>query len=184
VFSQCAISDPGVQSSFTVINNYVTEKEEEELMKEVDTSFKRRKYQYSHWDGVITGYRETEKANWSHPVCQSVIDRLHGNANDSPVHVLDLASDGFIRPHIDSVKFCGDTISSISLLSDSIMKLTHHINKDKWILALLPRYSLYIMKGLVRYEYAHEILPDHLSNFNGHHIPRSRRVSIISRTKL
>ena len=39
------------------------------------------------------------------------------------VHVLDLAEGGRIKPHVDSVKFCGDTITGICLLSDAVMRL-------------------------------------------------------------
>ena len=43
------------------------------------------------------------------------------------------------------LQFCGDVIAGISLLSASVMKLQHR-DREKWITALLPRLSLYIMK--------------------------------------
>ncbi|XP_003387940.1 PREDICTED: alpha-ketoglutarate-dependent dioxygenase alkB homolog 7, mitochondrial-like [Amphimedon queenslandica] len=195
-----------INEGVLVKENFVSEREEEELVKEARSSFRRVKYEYDHWDGVIKGYRETEKSQWRSQSNQSVIKRLEkatleasggevtapaAMMNNSPpnslllssVHVLDLAKDGYINPHIDNVKFCGTTIAGISLLSDSVMKLVHQERKDDWILMLLPQRSLYILRDLARYEYEHQILPDSLSYFNNEHIQRDNRISIIARTK-
>ena len=51
-----------------------------------------------------------------------------------------------ISPHIDSVKFCGDVISGLSLLSPSVMRLEHQSTNSKWISILLPPRSLYIIR--------------------------------------
>lgn len=54
-------------------------------------------------------YREIEKKDWS-PVCSNAINRVREFAfpketsHLSYVHVLDLAKDGHIKPHIDSVR--------------------------------------------------------------------------------
>ena len=57
---------------------------------------------------AIVGFRETERKNWNQ-LNSKVIQRLQDTAFDSKgtrllpyVHVLDLADDGFIKPHIDS----------------------------------------------------------------------------------
>lgn len=70
----------------------------------------------------------------------------------------------FIKPHIDSVKvlsiyfiswlsltfpssqFCGDVIVGLSLLSPCVMVYQHETDTDRWIHALLPPLSLYIMR--------------------------------------
>ena len=92
------------------------------------------------------------------------------------VHVLDLAEDGFIKPHIDSIRvsifcviklrflnasivlckisfnslyifqFCGDTVAIISLLSDCVLKLVHETNEDYYAHCMIPRRSLYILR--------------------------------------
>ena len=63
---------------------------------------------------AIEGYRETEKTQWTdHNL--ALMDRLReataaastegeGLETIHPMHVLDLAADGEIKPHIDSVK--------------------------------------------------------------------------------
>ncbi|KAJ8971174.1 hypothetical protein NQ317_013369 [Molorchus minor] len=56
------------------------------------------------------------------------IQRLSFSTNVEPlrfVHILDLDQKGYIKPHIDAVRFCGDTIAGLSLLTDSVMRLVH-----------------------------------------------------------
>ena len=43
--------------------------------------------------------------------------------------------------------------------------------------------SVIFFRGVVRYNYTHEILPDKESYFKNQYIPRTRRISIISRTQ-
>jgi hypothetical protein len=113
-------------------------------------------------------------------------------------HVIDLAEDGWIGPHVDSIKFSGDMIAGVSLLSSRIMKMTllpkeeiqfpanyfmdineywqqfpyeTHINEKDLV---LPPRSMYIMSGIWRYGYQHAILPS----------PGHRRLSIIFRNEL
>jgi alkylated DNA repair protein alkB homolog 7 len=80
-----------------------------------------------------------------------------------------LAEDGHIKPHVDSVRFCGNTIAGLSLLSDSVMRLIRTTESDEiaakdqssndysrtkfekdenafYADVLLKRRSLYIMK--------------------------------------
>ena len=61
------------------------------------------------------GYRETEKLHWVEPTSVALIERLRAAMAAAAgegveletiqeIHVLDLAADGEIKPHIDSVK--------------------------------------------------------------------------------
>ena len=62
---------------------------------------------------AIEGYRETEKSHWS-DANQPIIDKLKtvtGEAVEGKslkpldeVHVLDLAREGYTKPHTDSIK--------------------------------------------------------------------------------
>lgn len=109
---------------------------------------------------------------------------------------------GFIKPHVDSTRYCGNTISGISLLSDSVMKLVqtsddHSASEDYRnqpnastdaekkdlcsVKILLKRYSLYIMANTARYNYTHEILKNEESVINNQPIMKDRRISIICR---
>ncbi|XP_070157680.1 alpha-ketoglutarate-dependent dioxygenase alkB homolog 7, mitochondrial [Polyergus mexicanus] len=176
-------------NTMKVLPHFISEKEEDILIQEVDPYMKRLRYEYSHWDNAIHGYRETEWKKWSKDSSQ-ILDRVRKEAFPlemtqlSLVHILDLASEGWIKPHIDSVRFCGDIIAGLSLLTDSVMKLTMEGHEKECIECfLLPRRSLYIMSGVARYKYNHEILKSEESYFEGRHVPKSRRISIICRSE-
>ena len=58
---------------------------------------------------AIVGFRETERKHWN-PVNSEIIARIRSVSFDPThrilphVHVLDLAKDGHIKPHVDSVR--------------------------------------------------------------------------------
>ncbi|XP_070564158.1 alpha-ketoglutarate-dependent dioxygenase alkB homolog 7, mitochondrial-like [Ptychodera flava] len=168
--------------------NFLTEDDEQSLQREIDRYMKRMRYEYDHWDDAIHGYRETEFSRWSERN-QKIIKRVRDLAFPSDmrqlplVHVIDLAKDGYIKPHIDSVRFCGNTITGLSLLSSSIMRLVHDKHKEIKVDVLLHPRSLYIMRDAVRLDYTHEILQDSESHFKGQAVPRDRRLSIMCRTE-
>lgn len=120
----------GVKNEFQrhmiVIEDFVTENEELALCGEVQKAMRRMRYQYDHWDDAIHGYRELEKSDWS-PDNEQVLQRMRTKAFEanvlSHVHCLDLAADGIIKPHVDSSRYCGNTIAGLSLLTDCIMRL-------------------------------------------------------------
>ncbi|KAH9404003.1 Alpha-ketoglutarate-dependent dioxygenase alkB 7, mitochondrial [Tyrophagus putrescentiae] len=177
-----------VTSSMQIYLDFITETEEQKLLDEVEHVLKRIRYETSHWDDAIHNYRETEHLRWK-PDNQKIIERVRQTAFASNakhikyVHILDIAKDGFIKPHVDSVRFCGDTISGISLLSDSVMRLALEQDKAVFVDILLNRRSLYIMRGDSRYKFTHEILDDKTSYFRGQHVPRDRRISVICRNE-
>uniref|UniRef100_A0A8R1HGD4 2OG-FeII_Oxy_2 domain-containing protein n=1 Tax=Caenorhabditis japonica TaxID=281687 RepID=A0A8R1HGD4_CAEJA len=132
-------------------------------------------------------YREREQRKWREENLE-VISRIRSEsfgANTEHltyVHILDLHKDGVIKPHIDSIRYCGDVITGVSLLSDAIMRLRHQNQKDDLIVDLLmPRRSLYRLGGAGRYEFTHEVLGTTESVWHGKNIPRDRRISIICR---
>lgn len=107
--------------------------------------------------------------------------------NDQPfriipeVHILDLRRDGYIKPHVDAVRFCGSRIVGVSLLSNAIMRLASTDDKSASVDALLRRRSLYLMADFARYNCTHEILANEESLFGGQRVERDRRISIIAR---
>ncbi|EGI69526.1 PREDICTED: alpha-ketoglutarate-dependent dioxygenase alkB homolog 7, mitochondrial isoform X2 [Acromyrmex echinatior] len=191
ISSNDAIKDWRVElyDTMKVLPNFISEKEEDILIQEVDPYMKRLRYEFSHWDNAIHGYRETEWKKWSKDSSQ-ILDRVRRKAFSSEmiqlslVHILDLAPEGWIKPHIDSVRFCGGIIAGLSLLSDSVMRLAMEGHEEECVACfLLPRRSLYIMSGIARYKYNHEILKSEESYFEGRHVPKGRRISIICRTE-
>lgn len=138
---------------------------------------------------AIHGYRETEWRKWSEDSSR-ILNRIRRKAFPpemiqlSLVHILDLAPEGWIKPHIDSVRFCGGIIAGLSLLSNSVMRLAMEgQEKERVACFLLPRRSLYIMSGVARYKYNHEILKSEESYYEGRHVPKGRRISIICRSE-
>ncbi|RZF36785.1 hypothetical protein LSTR_LSTR015611, partial [Laodelphax striatellus] len=137
---------------------------------------------------AIHGFRETERLQWNEQNTE-ILERIRDTAFPKSsqtlghVHILDLSEKGHIKPHIDSVRFCGNTIAGLSLLSDSVMRLALEKNKDVFADVFLKRRSLYIMKDCARYDFTHEILPNSDSKFKGKSIQRSRRISLMCRNK-
>ncbi len=83
---------------------------------------------------AIVGFREIERRHWnSHN--SGVIRRIQERSFLSEhkllpyVHVLDLAPDGHIKPHVDSARFCGDVVAVVSLLSQAVARFA--VEKDK-----------------------------------------------------
>ncbi|XP_006892811.1 PREDICTED: alpha-ketoglutarate-dependent dioxygenase alkB homolog 7, mitochondrial-like [Elephantulus edwardii] len=140
----------------------------------------------STWTSAIHGFPETEKTRWSE-ASRTILRRVQeaafgpGQALLPGVHVLDLEPRGYIKPHVDSVKFCGATIAGLSLLSPSVMRLLHTQDPAEWLELLLEPGSLYILRGSARYDFSHEILRDEDSFFGERRIPRGRRISVICR---
>lgn len=68
------------------------------------TNFKMIFFFYSK---AIHGYRETERQRW-YPHNKLVINRVNKTAFKEEImpyiHVLDLAADGVIKPHVDSAR--------------------------------------------------------------------------------
>lgn len=131
-----------------------------------------------------------------------------------PCHGIDLKKEGQLTAHVDSVRYSGLIVVGLSLLSSSIMRLRpaaefnnntddgtagkQHLYEPKASEApddghvdlYLPPRSLYVLSGVSRYEYTHELLPDGsafemLSSAGGAAdtiaVPRDRRISVIFR---
>uniref|UniRef100_A0A914ZT24 Alpha-ketoglutarate-dependent dioxygenase AlkB-like domain-containing protein n=1 Tax=Parascaris univalens TaxID=6257 RepID=A0A914ZT24_PARUN len=176
-----------ISHSCSVIPDFITEKEERSLLNEIEPHMKRLRYEKSHWDDAIHLFREREQRRWSEEN-ESIIQRVRdksfkkGDAHLSYVHILDLHKDGVIKPHIDSIRYCGDVISGMCLLSDAVLRLRHKDRKDELIVDFfVPRRCLYRMGEYGRYEFTHEVLGKDESFFNGRPVPRDRRISVICR---
>lgn len=177
-----------LKSDCVVYGDFISVEEENTLLTEIEPYLKRLRYEHDHWDNAIHAYRETERKHWSE-VNKNILNRVKSVAFEQTeiplpyTHVLDIEKDGYIKPHIDSVRFCGRTIAGLSLLSPSVMRLALENNKTKYgDLLLLPR-SLYIMRDKSRYEFTHELLPSEKSKFKGKPVLRDRRISVIQRLK-
>ncbi|XP_064899927.1 alpha-ketoglutarate-dependent dioxygenase alkB homolog 7, mitochondrial isoform X3 [Columba livia] len=91
-----------------VRGGFVSAAEAAELLAELEPLLGRRPYQFDHWDGAISGYRETERAlrgGAGRALLRRVAAAFPATRPPLPlVHVLDLHARGHVRPHVDSVK--------------------------------------------------------------------------------
>ena len=211
-------------NSATVYPGFLTEEEGHALVKEVSRRMKRKRFEDGHWDSVISKYREIELTTPNEENSRQIDAALddestilpdfaqtilrtrnvlgsyvpHENAAVTwlPCHAIDLSKDGRLDAHVDSIKFSGDIVAGISLLSDSIMRLrpakgewtdeTTAEDMDGHVDLYLPKLSLYCLHGMSRFNYSHELLPsDTVYQLHGKDVsvPRGRRLSIIFRDK-
>jgi len=118
-----------IQSFFRILPDFITEADERFICDEIEPLLSHVPYNENHWDRAITHYREIERREWDHPQIRQIINRVKSTVFDKSddimeaTHCLDLADHGVILPHVDSVKFVGRALASISLLSDSVMRL-------------------------------------------------------------
>ena len=131
-------------------------------------------YESHHYDGVIANYRECMATDF--PLRERIMETLRPYSDIwMDPHLLDLHQDGEIRPHLDH--YAGAHIVGLSLLSDCIMRFTRD---DHRIYAYLPRRSLYIQWGTLRYQFKHEILPRYEETLP-FHCTKERRLSVLMR---
>lgn len=150
--------------------------------------------------------------------CRKFIDdHTKNNYEYLPLHAIELAPQGHIGKivmaiqnfevlnrsftpfladaHVDSVKFSGELVSGLSLLSDRVLTLlpsdsegnvidsvnSSNVTNVKAYAFLVPSRSLYFIKGSLRYEYAHSILG---VNHTTKRIPTKKRISVMFRDKV
>lgn len=177
-----------INQDITLHPDFVSDAEEKSLVDEIEPLLGRKRYEFDHWDDAIHGYRETDRLTWN-PCNSSVFDRVRATAfpaNDKlilPVHILDLSETGWIKPHVDSVRFCGNIIAGLSLLTDSVMRFVMEEDKTVVFDVLLQRRSLYVMRDEIRYKFLHEILKNEESLFRDTRVEKGRRISLICRNE-
>ena len=178
------ISETDLLQGFSLQKNFISQIDESSIVNEVNKQLMRRKYNTGHWDGAIVLYRELEKNEWNRENTL-IMDRFQRHVFDHPssclsaTHVLDLHENGYIKPHIDSIQFCGELVCGISLLSDAVMRL--QLDNDNYVNVHLPRLSLYILSHNIRYKYTHEILPNP-SVILDKSVFRTRRITLMKRS--
>ncbi|CAH1775034.1 unnamed protein product [Owenia fusiformis] len=175
-----------LKNDVILYEDFITVEEEQAILKEIEPYMRRLRYEYDHWDGAIHGFRETERKEWN-DVNSAIIQRIKKKVfqDATPlehVHIIDVAKDGYIKPHIDAVRFCGSAIAGLCLLSSAVMRLRHE-TKPGILDLLLKRRGLYIIKDAARYDYTHEVLKSDESHFKGEEVTRERRVAIICRSE-
>ena len=184
----------------TVHADFLSEAEHAALLQSAETLLARTRFETNHFDGVIHGFREQQvRIEKLHPVARAAVERAlqhfppSASAPLPTAHFLELAEDGAIAPHVDSIKFSGGVVAGLCLVSDAVMLLERSADGGAAVAddadgepptrLLLPKRALYILSGAARYEYAHSI-PAGAPTFRAAAVPRARRLSVMLRDQL
>jgi len=172
---------------------FVDETQERELLAAIDAEpwlgdLKRRVQHH--------GYRYDYKARtvepsmylgplpaWAQPLAARLAADGHMPATPDQLIVNEYEPGQGIAAHIDCVPCFGPVISSLTLGSSCVMKLSQVGGEGKEEL-LLDRGSLLVLSGPARYEWHHAIPGRKSDHIDGRAIPRGRRVSLTFRNVL
>ena len=108
-------------------------------------------YDQGHYDGVIKNYRELHVSSWpeDQPRLTELLNRLRQFHPEEPIqyHVLHLASDGEIHPHVDHLEAFGCWIVGVSLGSDRVLRLEKETPDRRLVYdVILPSGSVYVQR--------------------------------------
>jgi alkylated DNA repair dioxygenase AlkB len=178
------VSIPG----FKLLNNYVSEGEERELLARVDqnqwqSDFRRRTQQYGLGYSSEHGQKPVwlrDFPHWLMPLAMRVgVDAEFERFPENCV-INEYIPPLGIGPHRDYPAF-GPTVACVSLGSDIVMDFTEP--EDKLRVAIhVPARSFWVITGAARYKWRHGIASRLTDVIDGERRPRSRRVSITFRT--
>lgn len=116
-----------------VWNDFITTEEEDKLVQFLDPTLQKKEYSKSHFDSVICNYKEhllshtiINQNEFLSNIFQRVKDKICAEGIELEfVHVLDIAEDGFIAPHVDT-DFTGGIVAGLTLLSDAVITFQPH----------------------------------------------------------
>ncbi|KAJ7724083.1 hypothetical protein DFH07DRAFT_274849 [Mycena maculata] len=143
-------------------------------------------FEKGHFDGVTKHFREMHLTSWPSdiPGLPSILTRLHSlfPPQDVQTHLLHLATNGEIHPHIDNVGASGSWILGVSLGAERLLHLEGQNGNSDCFQVLLPSGSVYIQRDGLRFDYKHSILMK--GTYDGREILGGQRLSIMIRDRL
>lgn len=177
-------------SGLRYISDYITEKEEQALITQIDaqvwmTPFQRRVQHY----GYVYDYKKrsvTKDMFLGHlpEWLAEIAGRIHAGGYISAVPDQVIINDYFpgqgIAPHVDCEPCFGDTILSLSLGSSCMMDFYEVGGNTKHHVLLEPR-GLIVMQGESRYQWQHGIAARKSDLVDGRRQKRNRRLSLTLR---
>jgi alkylated DNA repair protein alkB homolog 7 len=105
-----------------------------------------------HHDRVIRRYREMHLSAWptdeEFPGLGAVVKRIHSMCptKETQTHLLHLASDGDILPHVDNVGASGSWILGVSLGGERTLRLQHPDPNEEPVEFVLTPGCLYVQR--------------------------------------
>ena len=180
------ITEPPLPEGAVLLKNFITQDQETWLMDRIDakiwnTGFARRRQFYG------TRYGNAQEHADSMPSFLVSLGNhlaVQGIFTEPPNQVLIneyLPGQG-IADHVDRTDLSGETVVSLSLLSDVVMDfkpLSSHLGPPRSL--ILPRFSLLILQRTARHQWTHGIAKRLTDTIHGHPLSRHRRVSITYR---
>lgn len=142
-------------------------------------------FQKGHYDNVIRDYREMHLSSWGESQTlelSRILKRLHTlyPSKNTQTHILHLASEGEILPHIDNTSSSGTWILAISLGAARVLHMEEaNALTPKKFDVLLTSGSVYLQRDNVRYHWKHSLMHPYESISRA----RGQRVSIVVRDR-
>lgn len=177
-------------SGLTLIENFISEEEEDNLIKHIDNQpwlndLKRRVQHYGYkYDykarGITEDFKVGDIPEFISPISEKLLHEGHFKKLPDQVIVNEYKAGQGISPHIDCVPCFEETIASLSLHSNCMMDFTNPDTNQK-ISILLPKRSLFILKSDARYKWQHGINGRKTDKIDGQIIQRQRRISLTFR---
>ncbi|KAI6109956.1 hypothetical protein F5141DRAFT_1117745 [Pisolithus sp. B1] len=142
-------------------------------------------FQKGHYDNVIRDYREMHLSSWGEPQTlelSRILNRLHTlyPSKNTQTHILHLASEGEILPHIDNISSSGTWILAVSLGAARVLHMeeANALTPKKFDVPLTSG-SVYLQRDDVRYHWKHSLMRPYESITRAH----GQRVSIVIRDR-
>jgi len=172
-----------------VVQGYVTENDEAELMRQIDgspwdTELSRRRqqygYEYNHGGrNVRTQTRAAPIPDWLRALTERLVRDKIMNPTPDQVIVNEYVPGQGIAQHLDCVPCFGPIVVGLSLLAPVVMDFRR---QGETIEVPLERRSLVILAEDGRYRWSHAIAKRTHDTIGNVVVPRRRRVSVTFRT--
>ena len=159
-----------LKSNVTIIPNFVTPQEEQELTNLIDVSMDSQPWETAHADSLIFSYREkyVEKTPQDHPALLRLNEYVRGEFPPLDLyHFLEYTKEGYVRAHFDNEAESSHIVAGLSLCDTRCMTLTRE--GCDTIEVVLPARSLYVLSGECRYKWLHAV--DHKTDLWVHQLP-------------
>ena len=175
---------------FTLIKNFLSDKEEQSLIKNINKQkwtidYQRRLQYYGYRNELFKPYDLVPSSNkiprFLNNLINIMIDENIINEKPDQIIINEYLPGQRLIPHRDRISYFKDVIIGVSLNSGTVMQfISMKDNKQKKEI-YIPRKSLYIMEGEARNKWLHGIPGRKKDNINGKFVFRDVRISITFR---
>lgn len=194
--SEIGLTTTSVISGLTYIPNYINVTQQSHLVHLINQQVwsiesvesKRRiqqhgyRYEYKNGFLVAASYLGL-LPNWGQSLAQQFYDRQLIATVPDQLTVNEYEPGQGLTSHIDCVSCFGNTITTLSLVSSSVMEFTHSQTQETVKILLLPG-SLLILQKEARYSWKHGVAACTIDTYMGKEFLRTRRVSLTFRKAL